>query len=535
MTKSSPRRNTATVETREHPPGASLHLGGDAWASPDLEPLLVPIGDALPFPGNPRRHDQDNITASIRDHGLYQGIVGQAATGHTMVGNGRLAALRELGATRVPRTLLDVPDDRARAIVARDNQTSDASTNDDAALLALLAPLESDAALLALSGYGTDDLALLRAAGEPGIYTPPVDAPSLADRFVVPPFTVLDQRAGAWQERKRRWLALGIQSEVGRGGTVEGQVSEKWNRDPKPGLGAVQTNLDGVDAARYGRKDTRSATGKKASLDAIRTLGQGLQAHRDPATGELVYTETTAAGVSIFDPVLTELSYRWFSPADGHVLDPFAGGSVRGIIAGALGRTYTGVELRAEQVDANKAQQTILDRIPGAAPVEWVQGDSREVLPTLDVAADLVFSCPPYADLEVYSDDPADLSNMPYDDFLAAYRAIIAAAIDRLRPDRFAVWVVGEVRDRRGIYRGFVPDTIRAFTDAGAALYNEAILVTPVGSLPIRAGRQFSAGRKLGKTHQNVLVFCKGDPRVAAEACGTVEVSMPEAPDPEAE
>jgi hypothetical protein len=44
-------------------------------------------------------------------------------------------------------------------------------------------------------------------------------------------------------------------------------------------------------------------------------------------------------------------------------------------------------------------------------------------------------------------------------------------------------------------------------------LYNEAVLVTAVGSLPIRIGAQFTSGRKLGKTHQNVLVFYKGDPR----------------------
>jgi hypothetical protein len=34
----------------------------------------------------------------------------------------------------------------------------------------------------------------------------------------VPPFSVLDARQGYWQERKRAWLSLGIQSEVGRGG-----------------------------------------------------------------------------------------------------------------------------------------------------------------------------------------------------------------------------------------------------------------------------------------------------------------------------
>lgn len=55
------------------------------------------------------------------------------------------------------------------------------------------------------------------------------------------------------------------------------------------------------------------------------------------------------------------------------------------------------------------------------------------------------------------------------------------------------------------------------------AVWNDAMLVTAVGSLPIRTGRQFTAARKLGRTHQSVLVFVKGDPRHATEACGEVE------------
>lgn len=42
-------------------------------------------------------------------------------------------------------------------------------------------------------------------------------AGNLAERFMVPPFTVLNAREGWWQDRKRAWLALGIQSELGRG------------------------------------------------------------------------------------------------------------------------------------------------------------------------------------------------------------------------------------------------------------------------------------------------------------------------------
>jgi hypothetical protein len=198
------------------------------------------------------------------------------------------------------------------------------------------------------------------------------------------------------------------------------------------------------------------------------------------------------------------------------VLDPFAGGSVRGIVASVLGYEYHGVELRAEQVAANRAQASI-GRAP--APV-WYQGDSRNVQEIAPVAADLVFSCPPYADLEVYSDDPADLSTLSYAEFRAAYTDIIARSCSLLKPDRFACFVVGEARDRRGNYYGFVPDTVAAFRAAGLDFYNEAILVTAAGSLPIRAGGQFRAGRKLGKTHQNILVFVKGDAKRAARACG---------------
>jgi hypothetical protein len=224
----------------------------------------------------------------------------------------------------------------------------------------------------------------------------------------------------------------------------------------------------------------------------------------------------TASGTSIFDPVLCEIAYRWFCPPCGVVLDPFAGGSVRGIVASVLGYEYHGVELRAEQVAANRAQASI-GRAP--APV-WYQGDSRNVQEIAPVAADLVFSCPPYADLEVYSDDPADLSTLSYAEFRAAYTDIIARSCSLLKPDRFACFVVGEARDRRGNYYGFVPDTVAAFRAAGLDFYNEAILVTAAGSLPIRAGGQFRAGRKLGKTHQNILVFVKGDAKRAARACG---------------
>ena len=255
------------------------------------------------------------------------------------------------------------------------------------------------------------------------------------------------------------------------------------------------------------KKSGLTWTGKAAEFDGYRVQKGTRQ-------------ETDTSGTSIFDPVLCEIAYRWFCPRGGVALDPFAGGSVRGIVAAMLGREYVGIELRQEQIRANESQKQLI--CPDAS-ITWIQGDSSDIAtlyPSGEV--DFVFTCPPYADLEVYSDDIRDLSNMKYDDFLSAYQNIILLSCERLKQDRFAMIVVGDVRDKKGIYRNFPCDTVSAFRSAGLQLYNEAILVTAVGSLPIRAGKQFRATRKLGKTHQNVFVFVKGSPKKATEDIGPV-------------
>jgi DNA modification methylase len=267
-------------------------------------------------------------------------------------------------------------------------------------------------------------------------------------------------------------------------------------------------------------------------LDRAKDHPAGLTYGAGHAEGEIDETSgkilAAGSGTSIFDPVLCELAYRWFCVPGGLVLDPFAGGSVRGIVASHIGLQYIGIDLRSEQIAANREQGNRIAKAP--MPV-WVEGDSWNVQSLCpEVSADMIFSCPPYADLERYSDDPNDLSTMDYAEFLTAYRAIIAACCVMLKPNRFACFVVGDVRDKKGFYRNFVGETIAAFESAGAILYNEAILVTAVGSLPIRVGKQFSTSRKLGKTHQNVLVFYKGDPKQIKKDFGEL-VDMAGLPD----
>jgi len=276
----------------------------------------------------------------------------------------------------------------------------------------------------------------------------------LRERYVEPPFTVLSTYSSFWINRRRQWLRLGIQSELGR----------------------TSSTFSG------GLPNFITKTKKSKSLKQ-RT--------------------------SIFDPVLCELIYQWFCFENGKVLDPFAGGSVRGIVAGYLGYPYVGIELSEPQVKANEKQaHHILSSNIKTYP-QWIVGDAETVLPTLKEKVSLIFSCPPYMNLEKFSNHPEDLSNMDDEHFIAKYNRIIQYACKLLKPNGFACFVVGDLRDKKGYFKDFPMITKQAFYGCGLKLYNEAILLNSLGSAAIRAKCQFDRGRKLVKVHQTVLVFKK--------------------------
>lgn len=268
----------------------------------------------------------------------------------------------------------------------------------------------------------------------------------LRDKFIEPPFSVLDTKSKNWQNRKRLWSNIGIKGEVGRDSVV--------------------INMD--------------SKSKK---------------------------NNTANYVSIFDPALCEVLYHWFCNDNGTILDPFAGGSVRGIVANYLGYQYHGIDIREEQIISNREQG--LDILPIDNQPQWYVGDSNMLLDdNWNLQFDMIFSCPPYADLEVYSDLKGDISNMPYVEFMEAYESIIAKSCKLLKHNGYACFVVGEVRDKKGNYIGFVPDTINAFRKCGMKFYNEGILLNTIASASMRANGNMKY-QKLVKIHQNILIFKK--------------------------
>ena len=283
---------------------------------------------------------------------------------------------------------------------------------------------------------------------------------TLADKYLMCPTSVLNTRDPKWKELKNKWNKLGIKSEVGR------ENIKKNNANDFSRMQKYSENKKGV-------------------------------------TSFISFNETNST-TSIFDPVICEIIYKWF--AKRNILDPFAGGSVRGIVANKLGFKYTGIELRQEQVESNIEQGLNILELNNQP--QWYLGDSEIILDELPPKYDLLFSCPPYMDLEVYSDLENDLSNMNDENFTTKYESIIKKSCDKLINGGYAVFVVGDLRDKKGYLKDFTGITKDAFKKAGMKLYNELILVTPVGSKAMTLEAGFKKG-KLARVHQNIYIFKK--------------------------
>ena len=402
------------------------------------------LADLTPYAGNAKKHDSTqiaNVAESIRQFGFVQPIVIDR-NGVIVIGHCRALAAEKLGMKEVPCVCVDdLTPEQVNALRIVDNKSNESEWDFDI--------LPDELAELDLSdfdfNFGIDDE---EERTETEYSADDTENKSLVDRFIVPPFSILDTRQGYWQDRKRQWKDLGIKSDIGRDAEcMQSSFNEKYGREQQ-------------------------------------------------------------TGTSIFDPVLCELIYKWFCIDGGKIYDCFAGGSVRGIVAAKLGYDYHGIDLRQEQIDANIANAKEIGVCPN-----WYCDDSLNADKYVtDESCDLVFSCPPYADLEVYSDDPRDISNMDYDEFCKVYSEIISLACRKLKQDRFAVFVVGDVRDKKGFYRNFVDYTKKCFNDNDCMTYNEAILVDMLGTAMLRANGTFKS-RKLVKVHQNVLVFYKGNPK----------------------
>lgn len=210
--------------------------------------------------------------------------------------------------------------------------------------------------------------------------------------------------------------------------------------------------------------------------------------------------------VSIFNPAVASWIINCFAPpAPCLVLDPFAGGGTRAIIAAKAGYNYIGLELRAEEVAAIRER---CDRLE-IENVEIIQIDSCSTRWSV-TNADFLITCPPYWNLEQYNGGAGDISMAPtYKDFLQSIEKCVSNSREALKSGALSAWVIGLHRDKDGSLLAMHHDLARLHLQNGFKFREEIILHQQNNGAIQRVGNFDKGSKRLVRVHEYVLVFQK--------------------------
>lgn len=198
--------------------------------------MIIPItkisantGQITGLPKNPRFIRDERYKALQRSIEelpemleLRELIVFPHEGGYVVVaGNMRYRAMKDAGYKEAPCKVLppDTPAEKLREIAIKDNVPFGNDDHDELAN-------NWDIAELTKWGMELPDWNV----GGTEVTNGEKSGGNLAERFLIPPFSVFDTRQGYWQDRKRAWLSLGIKSELGRGGGVT-YNDHKWQME----------------------------------------------------------------------------------------------------------------------------------------------------------------------------------------------------------------------------------------------------------------------------------------------------------------
>ena len=167
------------------------------------------LDELQPYDNNPRKNDAavPYVAESISRYGFKVPIVIDA-DGVIVAGHTRYLASIELGLDTVPCIVADdLTEDEIKEFRLVDNKVSEYAAWDMSALEEELADID----------FGDFDFGFPEFE-DINFDVEPEHKGNMAKQFLAPPFSVLFGNKGEWLERKRKWVAFGIRSELGRSG-----------------------------------------------------------------------------------------------------------------------------------------------------------------------------------------------------------------------------------------------------------------------------------------------------------------------------
>lgn len=247
--------------------------------------------------------------------------------------------------------------------------------------------------------------------------------------------------------------------------------------------------------------------------DWKRLLGEDGHTGTRAETMRVDHDSAYTATHSVFPAPLVEwILLRYGGCPGGSILDAFAGGPVRSVVSTIMNFNYLGFEIRQEQIDENVRTLASL-KLTGA---EFINADGRYLCGAVPGGAeasggfDFALTCPPYWNLEVYSDRNDDLSNFEtYEQFRAGIAMCAMSHYPLMKPGAFVCIVTGSFRDKKsGELIDFPGNTIEDFREAGFLFWQDIVLSKNFGSACQRSTNAWK-GKKLVPNFERLLVFRK--------------------------
>lgn len=237
----------------------------------------------------------------------------------------------------------------------------------------------------------------------------------------------------------------------------------------------------------------------------IRDLGQGRAKAKTGINYKGTWTNKPHTTISIFPPQVVCHVLNMYAIPTGvkRIFDPFTGGGTRAVITAMAGLKYTGIEIRQEEINGI---QEVVDGMGVKSRVDIRRGDARDTKLRAN-SHDMLFTCPPYWNLERYQGGPNDLSMCKtYDQFLDQIQKVVAESKRVLKPGSYAIWVLGLHR-HKGELLPLHHDITAIHYDAGFRLHEEVILYITNKQALSRAGTFEKGDRCLIRQHQYLMVY----------------------------
>ena len=217
-----------------------------------------------------------------------------------------------------------------------------------------------------------------------------------------------------------------------------------------------------------------------------------------------------SGGLSTFPPALARFIVDFYSEPGDWVLDPCAGHNSRMQVTYQLERNYIGYDVSKEFMAFNRevekeitggGSQNILFT-PKASII--LREQSSEKMVEEDNSMDMIYTSPPYWDIEYYGEEKEQLGyGKTYAQFLEGITKVISECYRVLKKGKFCIFNINDFRNG-GVFYAYHCDIMRIFSERGFFI-QDVIIVKWQSSIGACFAGQIESRKITSKAHEYLI------------------------------